>query len=207
MRLRLVQTAAEAPTIDAFASEPFDLRAQPLRPGVAHEAVILAPGPNVRAAIAEAGPVRGPFELWLTIAVEAARSVDEASRALRVAPAELRRALDAAAAVRPDSVLGRGRRLAAYARELRASGPAPTPPSTSPIHLAVPYVTAVAWERDAARTQQKLDAWIVDRLRERRQSDTTLWEAAAAEAGQMLSEWCLSQAARRASSWSAEPQT
>ena len=64
------------------------------------------------------------------------------------------------------------------------------------LKASLPYQSVGAWRRCAVESGQSLDAWAAERL-VKPPRGRLLWEAAAAECGETLVEWVLSQAARR----------
>jgi hypothetical protein len=184
-------------TVAASSPQPFDLRAQWTRPGVAHEPLAARFDGALAHAVAEAASGDGlDIAAWVVLTVESERSLD----ALTLAPGErdlLVRFLDEEAGQPPPGFIGGPVRLRAYGAALRRLRSTPLPQGLSrQLTLAVPYHSAGAWARRAAVANCSPQEWvttIVARLPRRRH----LWEAVAAEQGSMLGEWIALQAARR----------
>jgi hypothetical protein len=195
-----VLTGGRADVLDAY--EPrsgFDLRAQPARPGLAHEQLELALEAQEVAAIEAAASAEGvPTGLWASIVIESERVLCIAAEATGAARPTLEAVLNDASTDRSamDFVRRHGRRLAEYARALRNDF---AEPFGDPRHrLAVPvgYHTLVAWEIEAGKAGKTLEQWGVGLLIQA-PAGRARWEAAAAESGQTLGEWVAVEAARR----------
>jgi len=201
--LRLLQGGDE-PAVEAYAPLAFDLRVHPMRPGLAHETLELTlEAPLAEAVAAAASGEALPRELWAGIAIESERALHAAAAAHDVAPERLQRRLDAISAGASCPLPGRhGRRLLDYARALRRGAPALPHPAPGPLRVTVAYHTLLAWDRQAGSERIDTESWAQGMLAAL-PAGRASWEAAAAQAGQTLSEWVCLQAARRSSSESA----
>jgi hypothetical protein len=199
MTLRVLEGGGDQ-TVEPYAPAQFDLQVHSLRPGMAHERLELALDADHAGAVEAAASAEGiPSELWAAIAIESERALRSAAAATGTTSHHLQGALNDAA-VHPPTVTTaqRGRRLAGYARALR-TGARATPSGAAPgLVVVVPYHTLLAWELGAAHAGAAVEWWACALLGVMPQGRTQ-WEAAAAEAGQTLSEWVALQAARRAS--------
>jgi hypothetical protein len=186
--LRLVE--GEALTRPASSSLP-TLASQPFRPG---EMPIVwrldLPDPVARDVARSASKLRIPVVLWVRLATEAARHVEDVAQALGLGPDEISHWLDQAAQSRrrhPTTLAAR--HLAAYAGYLRDGDPSLPPPSAETgLHLLVPDALVAAWSLDASRSGADLTSWVVERITNAPDS-AVAWEAAAADAGATLGEW------------------
>ncbi len=199
MKLRVLEGGSDE-AINAYAPRSFDLKVQPLRPGIAHEYLELRLGADTVEAVEKVALGIGvPAELWAAIAIESERALRAAAEASNVARGRLAVALDTASAEpRPTLPAQRGRRLAAYARMLRRPDASTLPAGMHRLSVAVAYHTMSAWEFDAARTGASVASW-ASALLAAMPEGRLQWEAAAAEAGQTLGEWSALHAARLAS--------
>jgi hypothetical protein len=171
------------------------LDARSRRPGLAHEEFNLCLDlPHAERACHMAAAEGLPLPLWVVIAIESQRAL----RAARPdeSPGAVASRLDWAAR-RPPRQVRRATRLAAYAAVLRC------PPRTvqpmrvaSELPLLVPYHTFLAWEIAAEDDEVALNDWALAQLAAAG-TRRPLWEAASAEAGQMLAEWVALQARAR----------
>jgi hypothetical protein len=170
---------------------PLRLDASARRPGVAHERLELhldAPASTTISRLLVAD--RLPIALLAVIAIESERALHAAARG-RDAGA-LARGLDWAARRAPPP--RRCTQLDAYAAALRRAELPTREPSPGRVELLVPYHTLVAWEIAAEAASMRLTEWACARLAETG-AGRRLWEAAAAERGEMLAEWIALQAA------------
>jgi hypothetical protein len=97
------------------------------------------------------------------------------------------RALDARAA-EPYPSAGEDR-LAAWASALRRADSRSEPLEDAAIRLLVPYHTVVAWRQQARSLSCSVAGWAREVLLSGPRG-RHLWEAAAAERGQTMPEWC-----------------
>jgi hypothetical protein len=170
---------------------PLRLDAGARRPGMAHERIELPLDAPASATISRLmAAERLPTGLLAVIAIESERSLRRAAG--NHDAAALARRLDWAArrAVRPV----RGSQLGAYAAALRRAEATPTAPRGRRLELLVPYHTLLAWEMAADVIGMGLETWACAHLATAR-AGRKLWEAAAAERGQMLAEWVAFQVA------------
>lgn len=202
--LRLLQGGDEH-AVGAYAPIAFDLRVHPMRPGLAHETLMVSLEAPVAAAIAETASAEAlPCGLWAGIAIESERALRAAADAHRVGPETLKRQLDAWSMSAGRSLPGaHGRRLQAYARAIRHGVPAlPSAVAEESLAVTVAYHSLLAWDRQAASEDTDTASW-AQALLAVGPVGRPSWEAAAAQAGQTLGEWVALQAARRASAASA----
>ena len=199
MALRLLSGGRED-VPDAFDPlPPFDLRTQPLRPGLAHEHLELALDAHEVAAIKVAASVDAvPVGLWAAISIESERALRVSADAIGVESSVLEVALNKASSAKPLLALVRqhGRRLAAYAGALRSQRLEAHGDPDRCLAVPVAYHTLSAWELEAARVGATLEQWAATLLMDA-PSGRPKWEAAAAERGQTLGEWVAVEAARR----------
>jgi hypothetical protein len=203
----LTVVAAEPEEPVRFDPAPFSLKAQPQRPGELAELVDIDMPPTVatrvRATAADSGL---PAELWLYIAVEAERAVDEATSVFGIERDELVVFIEAAARIvpprAPRHVLVR--RLEEYGAALIGAGSAP-PANGSGLTIRVPHRVSARWAHAAAEAGKPFDRWLEDMVVAAR-AGRERWEASAACDARTLAEWVLLQAARWARSRSTSPQ-
>lgn len=199
MGLRLLSGGRED-VHDAFDPLPaFDLRTQPLRPGLAHEHLELTLGAQEAAGIkAAASTDEVPVGLWAAISIESERALRVAAAATGAGSSVLEVALNKASSAKPSLALvrQRGRRLAAYAGALRGQRIEAHSDPGRRLTVPVGYHTLSAWELEAARVGATLEQWAATLLMDA-PSGRPKWEAAAAERGQTLGEWVAVEAARR----------
>ncbi len=190
--LRLIPGDGQRPSEPV---RPMRLDARSRRPGLAHEEFNLCLDlPHAERACRRAAAEGLPPPLWAVIAIESQRALraacpDESSDAIASR-------LDWVAR-RPPRQVRRATRLAAYAAVLRC------PPRTvqpvqvaSELPLLVPYHTSLAWEIAAEDDEIALNDWALVQLAAAG-TRRPLWEAASAEAGQMLAEWIALHAGAR----------
>jgi hypothetical protein len=208
--LRLVPPAPSSSRRDvqAYDLRPHDLVARPQRPGELTVAVVVAldggARPHVSAHARDAGV---PAALWLAVALEAQRSIEQATSLLGGHPDRLAVTLDAEASkltatdvdVHYSPALIQ---LRSYASALRAAG---TPASEPLVGRSLPLFPALhvaaAWALDAQRDGLEVAAWASERTAALPIGRMD-WEAASAAHGQTLAEWVLAQAVRCARSCS-----
>lgn len=197
MTLRVLKGGCDE-AVEAYAPGPFNLRVQPLRPGMAHERVEVVLDEKGASAVEAASTAEGvPTDLWAAIAIESERALLAAAEATGFARERLEAALDTASGdPKPGIPAQRGRRLGAYARALRRRNAATQGGPARRLPVAVAYHTLVAWELEAARAGASVATWASGLLAAMPEG-RLVWEAAAAEAGQTLGEWIAVQAARR----------
>jgi hypothetical protein len=137
-----------------------------------------------------ASNTRVPLVLWVRLATEAARHLEDVALALSLGRDEISHWLDQAAQPRRrHATTLTARHLAAYARYLRDGDPSLPPPSAeTALHLLVPDVVVAAWSLGAARSGSDLTAWVADRITNA-PAGAVEWEAAAADTGATLGEW------------------
>lgn len=168
--------------------------AAPFRPGELPATVALHLAPETHGPLEQEASDRGvPLSLWLRIAVEAARGVDEIVAATGRTRREVEDALDAsrelASAWAPDAESD----LSAYVEAL--SGGRTGASRGTGVVLRLSSEIASSWKRCAGLTQLSLEAWVVHCL-ERRPADAVQWEIAAASEGRTLAEWLYASALR-----------
>jgi hypothetical protein len=200
MSLRVLHGGAPDLESETYPTAPFDFARQPLRPGVAHEHLRLAPSAELLDEVERLAAAEGlPTGQWAAITIESERALRSATRRGGLPDQELQAALSSAAAKARAPVFSRrGRRLSGYARALRSAQPRELLPRPDGITLPVPYHSLLAWELEAIRSGAPLESWAVDQLGGPPRG-RILWEAASAEAGEMLAGWIAAQAALRAS--------
>lgn len=192
-RLYLVPRTADRPPAGHHA--PISLAASPFRPGELPIISWLTLDDESRALISDlASHARLPVELWIRIAVEASRLVEEI--ALRTGNTQdwVTATLDRST-IRHQATMEQlaASSLGRYAEHLESAYPAGEIPST--LSLRLPEEMSGAWVRDAIRRRQSLSRWISFRL----QSVPTgcvQWEAASARACQSLGEWAYASSLR-----------
>ena len=198
-RLRLLE-GGENVAVDSYTPAGFELRVQPMRPGMAHERLNLVLDPERARAVAGAAEADGvPVELWAGITIESERALRATSQDFGVDRKELEALLATAAKEHVPIVLAHGRRLAAYSRALRRQSLGAASGMQVTMTALVPYHSLVAWETQAGRAGERLEVW-ASGLLDAIPSGRVIWEATAAQRGQTLGEWIVVQAARRASS-------
>jgi hypothetical protein len=184
---------------DAFEAAPFDYVATPLRPGVAHEVLVVHLPDGMSVDLGRSAAEEGLMaEHWATLVIESERVLRAASgnrRAEDLAVELSARARDP----QPATLTRRARRLAGYARSLRAARPTEPLMARDNLSLAVPYHCLLAWEREATAGGSTVERWATELLTGL-PAGRILWEAAAAESGAMLDGWVGLQAASSASS-------
>jgi len=197
--LRLIE-GGPARFIDAYDPAPFELDLDQLRPGLAHEPLMLVLDDAIaRLAESRAAADGLATPLWSVLAVESERALRDAAAAIGWQPGELADQLDGtAAAGGTPGVVQRRRRLGRYAMALRQSERRQCAPASSRLLLAVPYHSLLAWELAAMAEGESTEAWAINRL-EALPTGRGWWEAAAATDGQTLAEWIGLQAARLSS--------
>jgi len=181
------------------------LLVRPFRPGEIPAIVDLDLGAHAEWARRAADRAGVPVELYVRVAVEAARHV----RGLRAIPGtDLFRALDGAARRRHPLQAIDGAPLFAYAAAIRrggAAGPATSATRDSVVSVAVTQEMVTAWSIAAAEsgtTRERLAQELIGEAA----GDVMAWEATAAERGSTLGEWIYETAASVFARSSAAPQ-
>lgn len=171
---------------------PMRLDARSRRPGLAHEELGLSLDRSTAERVVRQTDGLPP-PLWAVIAIESERALGAATRPGE-SDAVLARRLDWTAR-RTTPNPRRRTQLAAYAAALRRPPATAQPaPVTTPLALLVPYHTLLAWEIAGDQDSVSLADWARARLATV-EMGRCLWEAAAADAGQMLAEWVALRAA------------
>lgn len=199
MNLQVLQGGGDD-VVEAFTPAPFVFARQPLRPGVAHEPLCLAFDPALLKLIERTAALEGmPAEQWAAISIESERVLRIAAEATGQPTIQLEQGL-AATAVRPNAsvISHQGRRLNGYARALRRLAPRGQLDLAGELRLPVPYHSLLAWELEAIGARMSLGEWVADLL-SGPPKGRVIWEAAAAETGELLGSWVALQAARLAS--------
>jgi len=181
--LRLIAGDRPDPPVSVV---PLQLEARARRPGVAHEEIQLVldlPATRAIHRVATIEPL--PIGLLAVIGIESERALQVAARDADAAA--LSRRLDWTAR-RGLPLCRRSTRLAAYAAALRAPQSIEAEVLGPTLDLLVPFHTLLAWEIAATAAGLPLNDWACARL-EVAGAGRRLWEAAAAERGQMLAEW------------------
>ncbi|WP_445151372.1 hypothetical protein [Baekduia sp. Peel2402] len=213
--LRLVPADRSAPERDVLAYDlrPHDLVARPQRPGELTTLVVVDLDDAARAHISSSAHEAGvPAALWLTVALEAQRSLRQAVALVRGDEADLATALDDAAGPSAMSATGDRRspalaQLHSYAAALRAGAVlAGASPVGTSLPLSPALHVAAAWAVDAQRHGLTVSAWAAD-CTSTLPAGRLSWEAASASQAQTLAEWVLAQAMRRARSASTSAHT
>jgi len=190
-----------------FDPPPTSLRLQPQRPGELTELVDIPIDESTAEKLHAESPIALPDELALYIAVEAERSLAEASELFGFERAELALHLDEVAldiaSRAPRHILVRS--LGRYANALE-HGIGQRDPFTGAVRARVPHHVAARWAHSAAAEGQSLDDWLAE-LAIRASGTRVSWEAAAARSGRTVSEWVLVHAARSARSRKTVPHT
>jgi hypothetical protein len=203
MHLRLLQSSPVRP--NPFDLPAVDLEACPTRPGMTHSKIELRTHEGLALAAGDLAEAEGLREdCWIGLAIESERAVlqaagDEAESSLiRFQLDELARSPSVPVPGAPIRLM----RFAAALRQLegqqrvRVAGRADAAERDVTLGVTIPYQSVGAWRRSAIEAGQTLDFWAAERLRELPQR-RVLWEATAAERGESLAEWVLTQAARR----------
>jgi hypothetical protein len=203
MHLQLVKTVPPMP--DAFEVPAVDLLRRPTRPGVTQAVLSLRVSSHLAAMVGELARTEGLREdAWIGLAIESERAVRLVT-ATAADAAQFRRRLDELSRERSVPIPGAPVRLTNFSAALRRLGDkretrtAVTMITTGEeiaLKASLPYQSVSAWRRCAIESGQSLDAWAADHLKELPMG-RFLWEAAAVERGETLTEWVLTQAARR----------
>ena len=186
MHLKLL---SDEPLPTAFEPTAFDLSRSSTRPGTAHQEIHLELGSASYCSFEGLDPA-----VCLGLLIEAGRVLD-------LFPDKrlwLVRELDVLASQPCSPTLGGDTRLHEYGRQLRlaASRARQCQEPFSIPTLLVPYRSLTAWRRASITAGISLNEWARAHL-DAALPGHLLWEAAAAECGETLAEWMLSQAARR----------
>lgn len=199
-RLRLV--SAPTPRVDPGRSSAPGIDVAPFRPG---ELPLISWVPldlKTRELIGMATTTAGiPIDLWVRIAVEASRLVEEIATLSGSLKSEVASRLDSAAQIasRPPQQTG-GHLLIRYAAELQVARKGQKVPNE--LALRLPEEMSGAWTRSAAKERIRLPTWIAQRLRSV-PANCVGWEIAAASAYQSLGEWAYASSLRASASSSA----
>jgi hypothetical protein len=155
------------------------------------------PEPVAHAVARRASELRLPVVLWVRLAAEAARHLEDVARALTLEPDEISRSLDQAAqSCRKHPTILAARHLAAYAGYVRDGDPSlPPPAAATRLHLVMPDAVVAAWSLEAARSGVDVSSWVVQALANA-PGNAAAWEAAAADTAATLGEWIWREAAR-----------
>lgn len=198
--LRLV--SARTPRVDPGRPSTPAISAAPFRPG---ELPLISWVPldlETRELIGRPAIAAGiPIDLWVRIAVEASRLVEEIATLSGCIQTEVASRLDSAALNdgEPPNQLG-GHSLNRYAAELRLGrGPQEVP---GELALRLPEEMSGAWTRSAAKERVRFPTWIAQRLRSA-PANCVSWEIAAADSCQSLGEWAYASSLRASASSSA----
>jgi hypothetical protein len=194
MRLKLVDMTP--PISDGFDVPDRDLRQLPTRPGVSQERLSLRIPADLAEAVGDTAREEGLREdAWIGLVIESERALrlaapsevegesllahlDEvAARPLPPVPGLPLRAINFVQALRNLH----GHESAAIAR-LRPRGS-----TDAAITASVPVCAVAAWQRGAIEAKQALGTWAADHLQNLPRG-RLLWEAAAVEAGESLTE-------------------
>jgi hypothetical protein len=206
--LRLVPAGRPGPDRDvqAYDMRPHDLVSRPQRPGELTVAVVIDLDAAARAHVSNSAREAGvPASLWLTVAIEAQRSLDQATALVHGDDGELAAELDNAAGgssatTAHETSAPALAQLRSYAMALRAGA---APSGGSLVGTSLPVFPALhvagAWAIEAGHHGLAVSAWAANQAAAR-PAGRVAWEAAAASSGQTLSEWVLAQAVRRARS-------
>lgn len=196
-RLRLV---AEQPVALRRGPAAGSLAAAPFRPGELPVLRWVTLGADARRAVRERATQAGvPAELWLRLAVEASRLLDEIAALSARRRADVEMHLDAAATERLASpvealdAVG----LKRYAESLQRGGNSSPLRPEAPLRLS--EETAGSWGRTAATRHTSLPSWIAAHVHRapRRCVD---WEVAAASECRTMAEWAYASSLRRLTS-------
>lgn len=193
-RLRLVPRGAGG--LPACSLKHVSLAAAPFRPGELPTISWLVLDADTRVFIAaSASRARLPTELWIRIAVEASRLLEEIASRTKCTQESVTATLDSAASqdAHADTRHLAATNLGRYADSLEAGHPNDELPSTLPLRL--PEEMSGAWIRDAIRYRQSLPSWIGMRLQSA-PAECIRWESASARAHQSLGEWAYASSLR-----------
>jgi uncharacterized protein (DUF1778 family) len=175
-----------------------DVDAQPQRPGELCELMYVDLGTSERDRVeVSAAKVGVPSQLWLTVAIEAARSLLQIAATVEVQPVDFAQALDEGAATLGPVQDGEAQsRLTAYARALLSAEPRSGARRIGRLSVRPALAVSVKWSAAAARSHQGLDSWLEDQAVQVKDARLN-WEAAAASRGESLTEWMAQAALRR----------
>ena len=134
-----------------------------------------------------------PTELWVRLAVDAARHVSYLADEAGLGIDELHAEMDQAACRRWVTQTLHAAATHAYARRLRAGVDRPYGPAACSLTLMLPDQLMTAWTSEAARCALSLSRWIEEMI-PCSPRGAPLWDAAAAERGLSLGEWILRRA-------------
>jgi hypothetical protein len=176
---------------------PYDLDAQPQRPGELCDELRLD-DPHLAARVEDLGARAGvPALLWATVAVEASRCVTTAGELLDTPAETLIAWLDEAAShPTPSLETLPVCRLLDYAAALMRATPRRPRARIGPLLLGPSQTMLTAWTLASIQAGLRLDEWALNQLA-RAPACALSWEASAALSGRTLSEWVVAQAARR----------
>lgn len=186
---RLTVRRGEALAAKTASARVPSLASQPFRPGELPEFVLVELGPMAAVAEERAAQDGIPTELWLRLAVEAARHIHLLAELLNVERTEVAAALNAEVDVRSAVAPLETRRQRGYAQHLRAASSRPAArPGRTRYSLAIPDTILSAWSIAAATAGETISEYVAARV-DAAPDGLSRWEAAAAERGQPLSEW------------------
>lgn len=199
--LRLLPPPEAQGSRDVDVARPYDLAIRPQRPGELTSTVVVELDREARQHVAERSRTDAvPPTLWLTIAIEAERTVQQIETARGCSRTGLTTALDRAAAIdetpttlHPSAAF---EQLRSYAMALQARQPATSVLIGTSLPLSPSLHAAAAWALEADRQDIDVSTWAsaqAARLLPGRVS----WEVASALEAQTLAEWMLRQATRR----------
>ena len=172
---------------DGSAVGAMRLDARTRRPGVAHEEFeLFLDRPAAEHVLRAAARDGLPEELFAVIAIESERALSGATPGGQ-SPVAVARRLDWEAR-RAQSEFRPTTQLAAYAALLREARSRKPTGTASALELLVPYHTLHAWKIAAGGAGVSLGDWARAQLVSVG-TGRRLWEAAAAEAGEMLAGW------------------
>ncbi len=178
-----------APALGPVALE-VSLSSAPFRPGELPIASWISLDELTRERIEEgATTARVPAELWLRLAVEAARLTDEIAAHSGRTRQSVQGVLDTAAAETSGDATNETLRtdaLARYAALLRTRHPAG--PISRLVPMRLPEEMSGGWRRAAIHAGVTFERWVAERV-EAAPTGCVAWEIAAAECCQTLAEW------------------
>jgi hypothetical protein len=203
MHLRLIDSPPAPP--DPFELPAVDLKTCPTRPGMTHSKIELRAPEGLALAAGELAVREGLREdCWIGLVIESERAVAQVARGATQSDS-FRAQLDERARRPAVPIPGAPVRLARFAAALRELVDRPGVPAAAGagaadrevmLGVTVAYQSVGTWRRSAIEAGQTIDAWAI-RLLQELPRGRVLWEAAAAERGESLAEWVLTQAARR----------
>jgi hypothetical protein len=199
MPTHLTLVPGEARAVPAFTPSPVELDQLTQRPGELADVVVVELDPLLHERLARlAAAERLPLPLFVVIAVEAARTLEEVAGLLDIPAEQLASLADAAATVvlEVDFEPRPTRALRAYARALSSGTFHAREHGNRTLTAVVPDRLRARWSLAAQDEGQSLEAWIAARLATA-QAGRGSWEAGAAFEGRTLAEWLSLQALKR----------